>query len=163
MISECFLETRIRLDERLDDEWSKCYVAFYSSYYYFDKYLIHHIQLEEKLFLLERREELHPQFEIIRTEYSELYQKMKDFFVMLDHGNTSYIQDKLRKEYARSYQNIGYGRYYEQYPQYKPGTEKVQWNSSEEGAYLRSGKKIGRNDPCPCGSGKKYKLCCGRR
>lgn len=23
-------------------------------------------------------------------------------------------------------------------------------------------KKIGRNDPCPCGSGKKYKFCCGR-
>ena len=24
----------------------------------------------------------------------------------------------------------------------------------------RKGKKIGRNDPCPCGSGKKYKKCC---
>lgn len=24
-----------------------------------------------------------------------------------------------------------------------------------------SGKKVGRNDPCPCGSGKKYKKCCG--
>ena len=24
------------------------------------------------------------------------------------------------------------------------------------------GEKIGRNDPCPCGSGKKYKHCCGR-
>ena len=23
-------------------------------------------------------------------------------------------------------------------------------------------KKIGRNDPCPCGSGKKYKFCCGK-
>lgn len=23
------------------------------------------------------------------------------------------------------------------------------------------GKKVGRNDPCPCGSGKKYKKCCG--
>lgn len=23
------------------------------------------------------------------------------------------------------------------------------------------GKKVGRNDPCPCGSGKKYKHCCG--
>ena len=23
------------------------------------------------------------------------------------------------------------------------------------------GEKIGRNDPCPCGSGKKYKKCCG--
>ena len=26
---------------------------------------------------------------------------------------------------------------------------------------FRTGKKIGRNDPCPCGSGKKYKKCCG--
>ena len=26
----------------------------------------------------------------------------------------------------------------------------------------RKVKKIGRNDPCPCGSGKKYKQCCGR-
>ena len=25
------------------------------------------------------------------------------------------------------------------------------------------GEKIGRNDPCPCGSGKKYKKCCGAR
>ena len=25
----------------------------------------------------------------------------------------------------------------------------------------KAGKKIGRNDPCPCGSGKKYKNCCG--
>ena len=25
------------------------------------------------------------------------------------------------------------------------------------------GKKIGRNDPCPCGSGKKYKQCCGKK
>lgn len=29
-------------------------------------------------------------------------------------------------------------------------------------APIRKGKKIGRNDPCPCGSGKKYKNCCGR-
>ena len=28
--------------------------------------------------------------------------------------------------------------------------------------YIRSGKKVGRNDPCPCGSGKKYKQCCGK-
>ena len=26
---------------------------------------------------------------------------------------------------------------------------------------IRKGPKIGRNDPCPCGSGKKYKKCCG--
>ena len=28
--------------------------------------------------------------------------------------------------------------------------------------FVREGKKIGRNDPCPCGSGKKYKNCCGK-
>ncbi len=27
---------------------------------------------------------------------------------------------------------------------------------------VRKEKKPGRNDPCPCGSGKKYKKCCGR-
>jgi preprotein translocase subunit SecA len=25
-----------------------------------------------------------------------------------------------------------------------------------------AGARVGRNDPCPCGSGKKYKECCGR-
>ena len=27
---------------------------------------------------------------------------------------------------------------------------------------IKSGPKVGRNDPCPCGSGKKYKNCCGK-
>lgn len=27
---------------------------------------------------------------------------------------------------------------------------------------IRKDKKIGRNEPCPCGSGKKYKHCCGK-
>ena len=26
---------------------------------------------------------------------------------------------------------------------------------------VREEDKVGRNDPCPCGSGKKYKKCCG--
>lgn len=31
-----------------------------------------------------------------------------------------------------------------------------------QGTYVRKDKKVGRNDPCPCGSGKKYKNCHGR-
>jgi preprotein translocase subunit SecA len=27
---------------------------------------------------------------------------------------------------------------------------------------VRKGERVGRNDPCPCGSGKKYKRCCGK-
>ena len=32
----------------------------------------------------------------------------------------------------------------------------------KEMPYQREAPKIGRNDPCPCGSGKKYKKCCGK-
>ena len=27
----------------------------------------------------------------------------------------------------------------------------------------KKSQKVGRNDPCPCGSGKKYKNCCGKK
>jgi preprotein translocase subunit SecA len=32
----------------------------------------------------------------------------------------------------------------------------------EKAKPVRAGPKVGRNDPCPCGSGKKFKHCCGR-
>jgi len=35
-------------------------------------------------------------------------------------------------------------------------------NSPKMNPIRRQGPKIGRNDPCPCGSGKKYKQCCGK-
>ena len=36
-------------------------------------------------------------------------------------------------------------------------------DSGPKKAYQRSEKKVYPNDPCPCGSGKKYKQCCGRK
>ena len=35
-------------------------------------------------------------------------------------------------------------------------------SSGDRSPYVRGGRKIGRNEPCPCGSGKKYKQCHGR-
>lgn len=32
----------------------------------------------------------------------------------------------------------------------------------KESKIVRNDHKVGRNDPCPCGSGKKYKKCCGK-
>ncbi len=40
--------------------------------------------------------------------------------------------------------------------------EKLIKDQKKSHTIVREGKKIGRNDPCPCGSGKKYKNCCGR-
>lgn len=38
----------------------------------------------------------------------------------------------------------------------------IQFPTEYSETYRRSEPKIGRNDPCPCGSGKKYKHCCGK-
>ena len=40
--------------------------------------------------------------------------------------------------------------------------ENTQVSLDRNSGTVVKGKKIGRNDPCPCGSGKKYKKCCGR-
>jgi preprotein translocase subunit SecA len=43
--------------------------------------------------------------------------------------------------------------------QAKPAPEAI---PGKRAPVRRTGKKVGRNDPCPCGSGKKYKKCCGK-
>lgn len=35
------------------------------------------------------------------------------------------------------------------------------WRNKPKVPFVRTTEKIGRNDPCPCNSGKKYKKCCG--
>ena len=41
-------------------------------------------------------------------------------------------------------------------------TKKALYLEQKKSGTVVVGKKVGRNDPCPCGSGKKYKKCCGR-
>lgn len=40
--------------------------------------------------------------------------------------------------------------------------EKVFDNVSHRSFTVVNKRKVGRNEPCPCGSGKKYKHCCGK-
>ncbi|MDQ6980578.1 MAG: preprotein translocase subunit SecA [Ghiorsea sp.] len=54
-------------------------------------------------------------------------------------------------------------------PEPQPEPEKIKYNIRNREpepvteTYQRQGEKIGRNDPCPCGSGKKYKQCHGKK
>ena len=41
-------------------------------------------------------------------------------------------------------------------------TKKALYLEQKKSGTVIVGKKVGRNEPCPCGSGKKYKHCCGR-
>ncbi len=40
--------------------------------------------------------------------------------------------------------------------------QKALYLEEKKSGTIVKGAKIGRNDPCPCGSGKKYKKCCGK-
>ena len=40
--------------------------------------------------------------------------------------------------------------------------KKTLYREAKKANTVVKGKKVGRNDPCPCGSGKKYKFCCGK-
>lgn len=40
--------------------------------------------------------------------------------------------------------------------------QKELYKEQKQSTTIVKDKKIGRNDPCPCGSGKKYKKCCGK-
>ncbi|MFH7565388.1 preprotein translocase subunit SecA [Oceanimonas smirnovii] len=42
------------------------------------------------------------------------------------------------------------------------GEQAAQTADTEAAPFVRDGQKVGRNDPCPCGSGKKYKQCHGK-
>ena len=45
---------------------------------------------------------------------------------------------------------------------FTPEQKKTLYMEQKKSGTVIKGAKIGRNDPCPCGSGKKYKFCCGR-
>jgi preprotein translocase subunit SecA len=49
-----------------------------------------------------------------------------------------------------------------QHADYDEALANEEGQASESETYERAGAKIGRNDPCPCGSGKKYKQCHGK-
>lgn len=50
-----------------------------------------------------------------------------------------------------------------QFEQRRADLEKRIESGETQKASIREHRRIGRNDPCPCGSGVKFKKCCGSR
>jgi len=61
----------------------------------------------------------------------------------------SNLLDKLKLDFVTILMNL------------KVITEQQEENKKSMVDQIKSGKKIGRNEPCSCGSGKKFKHCCG--
>jgi preprotein translocase subunit SecA len=48
-------------------------------------------------------------------------------------------------------------------PEPTPAKGRDDFPERKPAPFLRTEKQVGRNDPCPCGSGKKFKKCCMNR
>ena len=92
-----------------------------------------------------------------RPVFSNIFERYDDAV-----STWHYYRMKYNKDYRKKHE----------YPKAKPQSSGPsasslsnygQFHGAEKpGTFERQGKKIGRNAPCPCGSGKKYKRCCGR-
>jgi preprotein translocase subunit SecA len=77
----------------------------------------------------------------------------------------SQMIERIKKETVRLLFRVQIARPEEIAAKEKARQEKISYSHGEEGAKTpvrRTHKKVGRNQPCPCGSGKKYKKCCGK-
>ena len=92
----------------------------------------------------------------LKKSYPELYEIKKEFFdTALNPKKEEYLFHTYRKKY-NMYKKLCPERFT---PDDDEDEEEEEYYNPEP--YRRPDPKVGRNDPCPCGSGKKYKKCCG--
>ncbi len=77
----------------------------------------------------------------------------------------SQMIERVKEETVRLLFRVQIARPEEIAAKEKARQEKISYSHGQEGAKTpvrRAHKKVGRNQPCPCGSGKKHKKCCGK-
>jgi pentatricopeptide repeat protein len=102
-------------------------------------------------YLLSEPETFRPQLIRLKKEYPQLYDLHKAFFdeVMRTRDLEIMLHRRMKKLDKKKFRPVD------------ADGEEEDFDFSREEPIHRESPKIGRNDPCPCGSGKKYKKCCG--
>lgn len=115
--------------------------------------------LDIKLCLLRETDKLAEQIQLIQTEYPLFASRYGEVLAQLSTVDEEVLL-KWKRRFASLSDRFEGSQYYERYPEERAGgrTEKILYQADTP--FVRSGKKTGRNDPCPCGSGKKFKRCC---
>jgi uncharacterized protein YecA (UPF0149 family) len=107
-------------------------------------------QSEMEIYIVYHLSELRASIKVLMKEYPDFFKLNQSFY--LDALNEKKEEFLLDKYYA-IHRKIRRGRdiFY----------DSDMDDAEDSTPYRRESPKIGRNDPCPCGSGKKYKKCCG--
>ncbi len=117
-------------------------------------------------------------FEMFQMMYSSINQEVAELIFKIQPASSEQLQRQPRGVFSSLPQNLVHNEV--------SGMAAARQNAQAAGAMLgggsnassagqpgasdrsspeplrKSGPKVGRNDPCPCGSGKKYKKCCGK-
>ena len=104
-------------------------------------------RLQMEVYIVYNIFELRPSIKVLKNEYPECFKLNQAFYLdVLNEKKEEYLTDK--------YTGI-----------YKKLRPKIEFDGDEfdddDKPVIRESPKVGRNEPCPCGSGKKYKKCCG--
>ncbi len=84
-----------------------------------------------------------------------------DAYKSMGHQQFQTLLDTIQQDVARTIFHVRIEQKGAKQPETPMAKVAAGVQSSQKRAAV-AGKKVGRNDPCPCGSGKKYKHCCGR-
>ena len=131
------------------------------------------IETDALLCLVTNAEQTRKEIPLIRGEYPELADNYAPFLEAVEKNETEGVLKKLKWEYNKQADRYEGSRYEELYGTHKTNRDDRRRNMQDkwdemidfataevEDPYVREKEKVGRNDPCPCGSGKKFKKCC---
>ena len=115
--------------------------------------------LDLLLCLMKEREQSLRMIPIIQRDYPFFYEYARPYCEILSSDNFDEHYEKLKHEHAHMSERYNESFFYERYPEERILPHGTMFYSGET-PFVRETKKPGRNDPCPCGSGLKFKRCC---
>ena len=107
-------------------------------------------------FIVSNLSDLRPSIKVLKNEYPDFFKLNQEFFIdVLNEKKETYLIDKYNGKFKKAKLSLRKNIFLNDFNDDFSETD-------EPETFIRSSPKTGRNDPCPCGSGKKYKKCCGK-
>ena len=122
---------------------------------------LHFFQADCRLCALSEREQVLAQEQQVSRKYPAVYEEISGFLHLLRDPQRA---EQQRRVFFDDLQRNGNPMDSFFCKDHREEFDKLYGKRIADGSmtFVRETKKIGRNDPCPCGSGKKYKNCCMR-
>ena len=156
----------IQQDKSVQSDWMEAAIAAFMEFFpdvseNGNPELCQFARLDAQLCLLKKPEALKKDIPYVRENYPLLYARYKEFLEEAESSeDTSALYERLKRQFFKIAYKYSGSVFLKRYPE--EDQTRIRGIRIHDGStpFIRAGNKIGRNDPCPCGSGKKFKKCC---